>query len=393
MENKVKKILLVSVFGDIIDKSNSRLSKVYSALSGNVLQFITSDFDHHSRMYKKIETLPSGIYIHVPSYKGSLSINRIISHVVFAINLWMELKRMKFKPDVLYCIMPTSTSAYVCGKFCRKNDIKFIIDVIDLWPESLYPINRFYRILRFFFYPWEKITEKTYAYADVICAESKEYMQVAKCFNPVALSNYTYLGIDKMRINRLLFQSSIELDKPQDELWISYGGHLGNSYDFQAIINALIYIQNKKIRYKFFFIGDGEKKKQILSLSSKYKLNVIVTGILPYCDYLKYLSFCDIGINAFKEKTKVVHSYKFNDYVAMNLLVLNNLQGETAVMVSTYKIGLNFNFSDYTLSEALYEVCSNWNIYSNWKENNKQLFSELLDQDIIYKRMINLFFK
>jgi glycosyltransferase involved in cell wall biosynthesis len=391
MENKVKKILLVSLFGDISDKNNSRLPKVYSALSGNMLQFITSDFDHHSRMYKKTEALPFGIYIHVPSYKRCLSVNRIVSHIFFAIKLRIELKKMDFKPDVLYCTMPTSTSAYVCGRFCRKNNVKFIVDVIDLWPESLYPVSRFYRILRIVFYPWKKITEKAYAYADVICAESKEYMRVAKYFNPTALSNYTYLGIDKMKINKLLSQSTIELDKPQDELWICYGGHLGNSYDFQAIINALIYIQNKKINYKFFFVGDGEKKNQILSFSSKYNLNVIITEVLPYCDYLKYLSFCDIGINAFKKKTKVVHSYKFNDYVAMNMLVLNNLPGETADMISTYKIGLNFNFSDYPLSEALYEVCSNWHIYNKWKENNKQLISDLLDQDTIYKRMINLF--
>ncbi|MDR1645154.1 MAG: hypothetical protein LBS05_04945 [Tannerellaceae bacterium] len=391
MENKVKNILLVSAFGDIINKSNNRFSKVYSALSGNALQFITSDFDHWSRTYKKLETLPSGIYIHVPPYKKSLSINRIVSHIVFAIKLRLELKRMDFKPDVLYCVMPTSASAYVCGKFCRKNNIKFVVDVIDLWPESLCPVSRFYGILKIFFYPWRKITEKAYAYADVICAESKEYMKVVKCFNPAALSNYTYLGIDKMRINSFLSQSTVELDKPENELWICYGGHLGNSYDFQAVINALIYIQNKKINYKFFFVGGGEKKKQILSLLLKCNLNVTITGVLPYYDYLKYLSFCDIGINSFKEKTKVVHSYKFNDYVAMNLLVLNNLPGETADMISTYKIGLNFNFSDYTLSEALYEVCSNWHIYNKWKENNKQLVSDLLDQNTIYKRMTNLF--
>jgi hypothetical protein len=392
MEQEIKNILLVSAFGDISDEKNNRLSKVYAALSGNIRQVITSDFDHHSRKYKILETLPSGIYIHVPAYKKSLSIKRIVSHIIFAIKLRHELKRMKFRPDIMYCAMPTSTSAYICGRFCRKHKIKFIIDVVDLWPDSLYPITRFHLILKKSCWLWHKITEKAYSYADVICAESEKYMQVAKSYNPIAKSTYAYLGVNLKEINRLILQSRIELSKPNDELWICYGGHLGNSYDFQTIIDGLLYIQNKNIQYKFFFVGDGEKRKQILSLSSEYNLNVVVTGVLPYYDYLKYLSYCDIGINIFKKSTKVVHSYKFNDYVAMNLIVLNSLSGETSQMISEYKIGLNFNFSDYTFSDALYDVCSNWNFYNNWKKNNLQLISNLLDQNTVYKKMIDLIF-
>jgi hypothetical protein len=387
----MKNILLVSAFGDITNKRNFRLAKIYSALSDNRLEFITSDFDHWSKQYKELDTLPEGTYIHVPSYKKSLSMHRLVSHIVFAIKLRFELKKLNDKPDVIYCIMPTSTSAYVCGKYCQKNNIKFIIDVIDLWPESLYPISKFEKLFKILCYSWQKITEKAYRYSDVICAESKKYMQTVQFYNPEALSNYTYLGIDLAEINNLILQSHIELQKPKDEIWICFGGHLGKSYDFRSIIESLIYIQSKDIKYKFFFVGDGEKRKQILSLSVKYNLNIAITGVLPYYDYLKYLSYCDIAINIFRENTKVVHSFKFNDYAAAKLFILNSLSGETADMITTYKNGLNFNFSNNTLTDVLYDVCSNWDSYKYWRNNNAQLITDLLDQHTIYEKMAMLF--
>jgi glycosyltransferase involved in cell wall biosynthesis len=387
----MKDILLVSAIGDITDKRNFRLSKVYSALSEHKRNFITSDFDHWSKEYKDLKNLPSGTYIHVPAYKKSLSIQRLISYIVFAIKLKNKLECLKNKPDVIYCIMPTSSSAYICGKYCKKNNIKFIIDIIDLWPESLFPISKYEKIFNCLCYPWRKISKRAYQYADVICAESEKYMKVASLYNPEALSNYTYLGVDPQKIEKLISKSDIKMDKPEDELWVCYGGHLGRSYDFVEIIKGLVYIQNRNIKYKFFFVGDGEKRKQIENLSSKHNLNVIITGILPYYDYLKYLSLCDIAINIFKKDTKVVHSFKFNDYAAINLFILNSLPGETANMISKYQIGLNFNFEDNPLSTILYEACSNWNFYKEWKQNNIQLIIDCLDQNVIYKKMTSLF--
>ena len=156
-------------------------------------------------------------------------------------------------------------------------------------------------------------------------------------------------------------------------------------------MEALLYIQQKGIKYKCFFIGDGELRKEIESFAILHQLNIYITGIQAYSNYLKYLSFCDIAINVFKKNTKVVHSYKFNDYVALNLFILNSLVGETAEMIDKYKIGLNFDFSNHRLKAILYEVCCNWEKYKSWNGNNEALINDLLDEKMIYKKMIDLF--
>lgn len=387
----MRKIILVSAFGDITYNRNFRLNNVYSALGSFSKSFITSDFDHWDKKYKNLSELPSdGIYLHVPSYSRSLSIRRILSHLVFAYKLHWYLKSID-KPDSVYCIMPTSSSAFVCGRYCRKNNIRFIIDVIDLWPKSLFPISKLAEVVRILLYPWQLMTEKAYSYADVICAGSKEYLKIVSEYNRKAVKSCTYLGIDLIKNHELVLSSKIVLEKPENELWICYGGHLGTSYDFDSILDAVRTIHQCGIRYKFIFVGDGEIRAKIEKYSAEFDLNIIITGVLPYPDYLKYLSYCDIAINIFKENTIVVHSFKFNDYVASNLFILNSLTGETADMVSEYKIGLNFNFKTFLLKDALLEVCRNWAKYEMDKQNNVNLISKELDKKIIYNQMVKIF--
>ncbi len=386
------KVLLVSVFGDISYLRNSRPFKIYSALADQYdVEYITSDFDHRVKDYKKIEALPSATYLHVFAYKRSLSIRRILSHLFFAYKLNKYLNSLVEMPDIICCEMPTSTAAYICGRYCKKRGIRFIVDVVDLWPESLYPVTTCSWLFKILCYPWQKITEKAYLYADVITAESMKYRDEAKKYNKRAIANCTYLGIDRQKITHLLSQSHISMLKPSDELWIGYGGHIGKSYDFNAILEALLYIQKKGLKYKCFFIGDGEMREKIRAFAALYQLNICITGVQPYADYLKYLSYCDIGINVFREHTKVVHSYKFNDYVALNLFILNSLVGETAEMIDKYKIGLNFDFRENPLKEVLYETCINWENYRELKANNKLLIDALLDERKIYKEMVSLF--
>lgn len=108
---------------------------------------------------------------------------------------------------------------------------------------------------------------------------------------------------------------------------------------------------------------------------------------MKYGDLLKYLSCCDIAVNIFRDNTKVVHSYKFNDYAAANCFILNSLPGETADMIDRYKVGLNFDFKDNTLDKVLLQCSEHWADYKEWKRNNKRLVDELLDKDIIYSKL------
>ena len=120
-------------------------------------------------------------------------------------------------------------------------------------------------------------------------------------------------------------------------------------------------------------------------------LNAEITGFLDYEHLLGYLGYCDIAVNIFRANTKVVYSYKFNDYVAMGCFVLNSLEGETADMVDKYQIGLNFNFSDHPLSVVLNDTLAYWKEYSLWRVNHQRLIDEKLDKEKIYSVVKEIF--
>jgi hypothetical protein len=197
-----------------------------------------------------------------------------------------------------------------------------------------------------------------------------------------------YLGIDKQQIELLKNESKVVLEKPDDELWICYAGSLGNSYDFDVLLYAVCKL-NQVCKYRLLFIGGGDKRNYLEEKIEALGLYGFITGMVSYSDYLKYLSYCDIGINIFKQNTFVVHSYKFNDYIASNLFILNNLLGETAELIDSYKIGRNFNFSDHLLADVLRDTCENWDIYKNYRNNTVQVINEVLDKSIIYPQVLS----
>ncbi len=379
------RLLLVSLFGDVNTDHNYRVDNIYKAFNEFDRFIVTADFNHATKQYKTENEYDYVHFIHVPAYQNNLSIRRIYSHIVFAVKLYKYLCGLSVLPQLIYCAMPASLTAYYCGRFCKRRKIKFVIDVIDLWPDSLFPISQKFKLLKPLIFPWTYITNKAYSMADYISAESKKYAEVALIKNKKAKWSYTYLGVDLEEMTRLVLSSKVPDRAEDDEIWICYGGSLGNSYDFDSILAAIKFIDSEGIKYRFFFVAEGECRDEISTYIEQNKLNAEITGRMPYNDYLKSLSCCDIAINSFKATSKVVYSYKFNDYVGLKLFVLNNLQGETADMVNEYSIGRNFN--DKNLSKILYEVCFNWNTYKSWKENSTMLIDEKLSSDLIYSKL------
>ena len=384
------KIIFVSAFTNI-RVPNSRMLTIFNQIDGEKM-VVTTDFNHAKKRYYESNEAehPNQVALHVPCYKKNLSIKRIWSHLIFARQLKKYLNSLSEKSSAIYCTVPTSSSAYVCAKYCKKHGVKFVIDVIDLWPDSLLPLVKGETVIKAMLYPWTYLTRYAYKSADVIMGESVKYANEAKKYNQKADVYPVYLGVDMHIINSVKEEKPVLLAKPEDEVWIAYAGALGVSYDFSTLLEAVKSIHGR-YKYKLWFVGDGVRRGEIESLIKQYGLNAEITGFLPYDQLLGYLSYCDIAINIFRKDTKVVYSYKFNDYVAMDCFVLNSLEGETAQMVDEYRIGRNFNFSDQPLSTILEDTLKNWEDYCKWNVNCKRLIEEKLDKEKIYSVVKEIF--
>lgn len=386
----MRRHIFVSAFTNMTS-SNGRIRAVTDKIDGEKT-VLTTDFSHGRKEYYRLGEVEARnqVLLHVPPYRKNLSIRRIWSHLVFAWRVRGYLNALDEKPDTVYCTMPTSSSAYVCARYCKKHGVKFVVDVIDLWPDSLLPLVKGKSICKAILYPWTYLTRYAYRHADAIMGESVKYALEAKKKNLKAEVFPVYLGVDMNVVNKVKTENPVTLEKPDNEIWIAYAGSLGLSYDFKTLLNAVKSIHGR-YNYKLWFVGDGVRRDEIATYITDYGLSAEITGFVPYEQLLGYLHFCDIAVNIFRDNTKVVYSYKFNDYVAMNCFVLNSLEGETADMVDGYQIGRNFNFSSKPLSAVLEDTIANWDMYSTWRRNNQRLIDEKLDKENIYSVVKEIF--
>ncbi|MBN2615552.1 MAG: glycosyltransferase [Bacteroidales bacterium] len=386
-----QKIVIVSLFY-YEASDNIRISTVYNLLKEKKasIELITTDFNHRTKRKHDQNIHPGEVtFLKVPRYKKNLSLGRIYSHLVFAFRLKSYLKKLSYTPSKIYCIVPTASSGLACANYCRKNKIPMAIDVIDLWPESLIILSRWRKILQFFTYPMYWMARKVYRAADLVYAGSKEYADFAQKYNNKTRALPVYLGTDVGRYNDLVSSGSQKITKPAGQLWICFGGMLGNSYDIDVILEGYhMLVKKDRVNAKLIFIGDGQERDKIVQYKEENHLNIEVTGFLDYAGFLHYLSFADIAINSFKEGTRVAYSYKFNDYITARIPIVNNVQGEMTELIEKYNLGRNFAHSADSLYAVLHELTNNPDLLSEIKKNATFVAGEVLDKKTVYQEMI-----
>ena len=386
-----KKIILVSAFyNEAAD--NTRISTIYNLLKekGAEIELITTDYNHRTKEKHDRKKKHSDVtFLPVPEYKRNISFQRIYSHFVFAIRLYVYLKKLTYLPNKIYCHVPTVSSGVVCNLYCRKKKLPFVVDVIDLWPESLIALYSGKKLLQFVSFPLKWVAERVYRSADLLFAGSVQYAQYIQKYNRKVKAIPVYLGVDVQRYRYLVASSTINISKPKHQQWICFGGMLGNSYNFNIILESFKKLADQgQYDIKLVFIGDGQENASITSFKNEHGLNIDITGFLNYADYLKYLSYSDIAINSFKEDTRVAFSYKFNDYITACIPVLNNVKGEMADIVTRYKIGRNFDQTVDSLYDRLKEMLDNPGLLSEMRKNAVFVATKVLDKRIVYKEMI-----
>ena len=166
----MKKALFISCFG--FYKARIKPIKDIVIKNGYEVTVLIADFNHIKK--QKIEKKHiECTYIQVPSYKKNLSLTRIYSHLVFGKEVNKQIKQIK--PDFIYILVPPNNTARYCTKYKIEHpEIILILDIIDLWPESI-PIT--YQDSIPFIKLWKKWRNDCISVADHIFSECDLYQK------------------------------------------------------------------------------------------------------------------------------------------------------------------------------------------------------------------------
>lgn len=396
----MKDILIVAHFTQVPgEQGNSRFRYIADILAdkGYNIELVTTRFSHRTKEQRNVQEsqLKHIKYkltmLQEKGYRKNVSLKRFYSHYIFGENFRKYLENRK-KPDIIYCAVPSLDAAFVAAKFAKHNNIKFIIDVQDLWPEAFKMVFNLPVISDLIFYPMNKKANFIYNAADEIVAVSETYVNRALLANKqLKRGGSIFLGTELARFDNLVIKNKV--DKPKDEIQIAYIGTLGNSYDLIYVIDALALIKNKGINdIKFVVMGDGPLHSKFRDYAEQKQINVKFMGRLDYEKMVGVLVSCDIAVNPIKSNSAGSIINKVGDYAAAGLPVLNTQESEEyRRLIVDYNAGLNCKNSDpHDLAEKILILYNDPILRQKMGMNNRKLAEDKFDRKTNYKLIESL---
>ncbi|MBE6992496.1 MAG: glycosyltransferase family 4 protein [Ruminococcaceae bacterium] len=395
------KVLIVAQYLGNIENpgvSNSRFVDIATRVKamGCSVQIVTTDFIHNEKRHTAGVTEVSGnrlTALHEPGYPQNVCLRRFYSHYILSQNLKRWLKTID-KPDVIYCASPSLDFAYEAAKYARKNNIRFIIDVQDLWPEAFKMVFGIPIISDLIFAPMKRKADSIYKQADAVIAVSRTYADRAMQINKkCSRSNVVYLGTGLEYFDSCKSEE-LPIEKAPDEIWLGYVGTLGHSYDLITVMKSLELIKGTSDyeRIKLVVAGDGPLKTEFENYAAVHGLNVCFLGRLPYPQMAAVLSKCDIAVNPIRKKSAGTIINKHADYAAAGIPVVNSQESsEYRQLVENYNMGLNCACEDAVdMAYKIVKLVESEPLRIEMGRNARKCAEERFDRDSTYSVIMRI---
>lgn len=265
------------------------------------------------------------VHIRTSNYSGN-GISRIINMLQFPLRLLKVSKKIGEKPDVIICDLEAifAWSPYLVAKRFKS---KFILEVRDLWPESIVVYKNMSNnnpIIRILY----KVEKWIYKRSDKLVFSmegGKDYI-VNKGWNKdIDMSKIHYInnGVDLKQFNynkENYITKDVDLDN-EDTFKVVYAGSIRQANNVRKIVDVAETIKKKgNINIKFLIYGDGSDKEVLEKYCMESNIdNIVFKGHLEKNKIPYILSKCDLNIMHFSQSSLKRYGSSMNkmfDYLA-----------------------------------------------------------------------------
>ncbi len=268
-------------------------------------------------------------------------IKRIADYLSFAITAFFA--SLFVKTDVIIATSPQFFSA-VCGYFASIfKRTPWLMEVRDLWPESIKAVNAMKRnskildfmekVELFLYRKARSIIVVTDSFKENIANRGIDPDKIWVVKNGVYTKKFPPIPKDKELLAEL---------KLEDNFVIGYLGTHGMAHKLDFILKSAAKVNGN---IHFLFIGDGAEKQGLLEL--KEKMGLSNTTMLPFVskeEVKRYISVTDVALVPLKKSDtfKTVIPSKIFENASMRKPILLGVEGESKGIVEKYKAGLCF---------------------------------------------------
>ena len=298
--------------------------------------YVTSDFDHMTKKRYYFNEYKNSKQLHVISYKKNLSISRILSHLMFSYKTFYML--LACKPELVYVEVPNNSLVKSSAKYKKINNAEIIVDIFDMWPESM-PVKTKNIIVNRGFNIWRNFRNKNLKFADQIWIECDYYRELLSAQNINLPMETKYLTLENA-------ETSIETKVSEAEIDLCYLGSINNIIDI-SLIEKIVSELAKNKRTRIHIIGDGERKDEFLEILKQNSIEIIDHGKVYEIDKLQEIfNQCWFGVNVLREDLAIGITMKSISYFRGGLPIINTVEGDTSRFVEECNIGINVDRHD-----------------------------------------------
>ncbi|SEM10932.1 glycosyltransferase [Acinetobacter sp. DSM 11652] len=385
-----KKVLIVAPYVTFPDEPGAnRFITIAKMLSQkHDVTLVTSRFCHilkSRRIRSKNLDGISVIFLDEPGYKLNVGFERLKSHHVFCRNFEKFILENHFKYDLVYSAYPLIKTNYILGKMKEKLNFKLVIDIQDIWPESIFgPMpflsNNFGKLILF---PISRYANQAYAYADALVAVSETYINRADVNQlDSKYKEVVYIGADSLHFN-------LKSDKlHREKIMATYIGTMAGSYDLETIVRASTICKDQ---VEIQFIGTGPHEERLKKLNSELGGYVNFRGTLPYDQAMMSLKCSDIAINPIVSTAQQSITNKLSDYFCCGLPILSCQENLEVKQLLASGGGVHYqsgNFKD--LAQKLILLAEDRVKLSRMSNINKKIAQEFFLREKSYMKIICL---
>lgn len=245
------------------------------------------------------------IHIKCSDYSGS-GIKRVRNLLQFAYRFKKYAKEFGTLPDVILAADIHCIDYKPIGEFAKKNHIKFIVDIRDLWPESIVEYLGYSKknpIIKYLYH-----REKTmYQMADDIIFSmegGKDYIVDQGWQDDIDLSKVHHInnGIDLEEYeynkkNIIYHDADLE---DTSTFKVVYIGSIRRVNNLEIILNVAEILKEhgyKKEKIKLLIYGDGDQKEYLIKQIEQKKIDNIIFKKQVEKKYIPYiLSKCNLNL-------------------------------------------------------------------------------------------------
>lgn len=329
------------------------------------------------------------VWSYIAANKGFLK--RVLDYISYSITAFFA--GLFQRADVIVATSPQFFTA-LCGRtlaFWKRRP--WIMEVRDLWPESIKTVGAMSdnAIIRYF--EWEEMRCYRSAKRIVVVTDSFRRTLTAR---GVAAEK---IDVVKNGANRELFKPVPKDEALAAELGlagkrvIGYIGTHGMAHKLDFILHCAKGMQGNS-NCHFLFIGAGAEKERLLKIKEEEHLdNVTMLDPVPKTEVWRYISILDVCLINLKKSplfTTVIPSKIFEN-AGMEIPILMGVEGEAKEIIEHYGAGLCFepgNEADFCAK--LDKLLGDADFYAQCKQGCRRLSEDFDRKNLAAKMLVTI---